>query len=252
MGSSEAAAGSPFSEPRPDERSLSSYAHRQTIGLIGMLLPPLLVLLAGWRPTDGLPQWEPLGSVSAYFYTGAGPAFCGALVALAVFFFTYRGYDNPYGAYDRLAGVVAGAAAVIVVLFPTGAPGDLLAPGWWTPLMGRIHLVSGAILFASFGFFCIQFRRTRPGTRARDLTHGKRMRNRIYAGCGWGIAICLVWLVVAWFDGASIFLPEVLTLEFFAASWLVKGRAYEPAARYARRSLKAMENAWAAARGERG
>ena len=35
------------------------------------------------------------------------------------------------------------------------------------------------------------------------------------------------WVIKALFNSAPIFLPEVLALELFALSWLVKGHAYE-------------------------
>jgi hypothetical protein len=118
--------------------------------------------------------------------------------------------------------------------------------------MGKLHLVFGAVLFVCFTVFCIQFRRSRAGTKKQDLSRAKRMRNLIYAVCGWAIAACLVWLVVAWFGDEPIFLPEALALQFFAVSWLVKGRAYEPVAYFARQSLRRVENALGTARGERG
>ena len=37
--------------------------------------------------------------------------------------------------------------------------------------------------------------------------------------------VCIVWAGVARFVGSPIFLPEALALEFFAFSWLTKGRA---------------------------
>ena len=100
----------------PDD--LSHQSHRQLIGYLGILLPLILILLAGLRPTPGLPRWEPLNSISAYYYTGAVAAFVGILFALALFLFTYRGYRR-YKA-DRVAGMLGGSAALGVVLFPTG------------------------------------------------------------------------------------------------------------------------------------
>lgn len=85
----------PFWPPQqPDDQS--SNAHRQLIGLLGLMLPPLVYLIAGLRPTQGLPSWQLLSSISAYYYTGAVAAFVGILIALAVFLFTYSGYDNEY------------------------------------------------------------------------------------------------------------------------------------------------------------
>src|SRR5215212_3999587 len=81
----------------PDD--LSDNAHRQLIGYIGLFLPVVLIALAMQR--DGLERWRNLESISAYYYTGAVTAFVGMLVALALFLFTYRGYDNKYNWADR-------------------------------------------------------------------------------------------------------------------------------------------------------
>jgi len=63
------------------------------------------------------------------------------------------------------------------------------------------------------------------------------MRNVIYISCGVAIALCMLWVIYAEFTGAPIFWPEALALEFFAVSWLVKGRAYSTAVAVGRQSL---------------
>ena len=40
-------------------------------------------------------------SISAYYYSGAVSAFTGGLIAMALFLFAYRGYENNYGLRDR-------------------------------------------------------------------------------------------------------------------------------------------------------
>src|SRR5262249_52105532 len=103
----------------PDRKAddLSSHAHRQLIGGVGLVLPVLLWLIVGLRPTGEHP-WKLLGSISAYYYTGAVSAFAGMLIALALFLFSYRGYNNEYHLRDRVASGIAGCAAVLVALFP--------------------------------------------------------------------------------------------------------------------------------------
>ena len=46
------------------------------------MLPLLLWLIAGLRPIEGLQHWTPLGSISAYYHTGAVVVFVGILVSL--------------------------------------------------------------------------------------------------------------------------------------------------------------------------
>lgn len=190
--------------------------------------------MAGFRPTPGLPPWKLLSSISAYYHTSAVPAFAGSLVALSLFLFSYRGYNNEYGRRDRAAAVIAGGAALLVAFFPAGVPGHMSALSWWTPPIGWIHYFSAALLFGSFVFFSLlQFPKSKlgkvnpfrfSGSRSEEWDLGKWVRNWIYISCGVAIVICMVWAVSASFAGTSLFWPETLALEFFAVSWLVKGR----------------------------
>jgi hypothetical protein len=204
---------------------LSSHRHRQLIGYIGLTMPFLLYVIAGWRQVEGLSRWQLLSSISAYYYTGAVAAFAGVLVALALFLFSYRGYDNAYGRLDRIAAITAGIAAIGVSFFPTGAPKNLSALSWWTPIIGVIHFVSATVLFGSFIFFSlVLFRKSNVKQRgSRPLE--KWLRNIIFVICGLAMVACIVWVVIASVSGGPIFWPEALALEFFAISWLAKGRA---------------------------
>jgi hypothetical protein len=221
--------------PDRETDDLSTHAHRQLIGGVGMVLPVLLWLIAGWRTTEQ--PWVPLGSVSAYYYTGAVSAFAGMLVAMALFLFSYRGYNNKYYRRDRIAAIIAGAAAILIALFPTGAPSDSLEPSWWTPLTGTIHLLSGAALFSSFIFFSLFQFRMSSIEKGKPLPRDKQVRNVIYICCGVAMIVSMLWVIYALSNRASIFWPEVLALELFAVSWLVKGRVDATAVAAGRRSL---------------
>ena len=219
--------------PAREVDDLSSHAHRQLIGVVGLVLPVLLWLIAGLRPTVERP-WEPLGSVSAYYYTGAVSVFVGMLIALALFLFSYRGYNNKYYLRDRVAASIAGCAAVMVALFPTSHTPAL---PWWTPLTGKIHIYSAAVLFSCFIFFSLfQFPLSRA-QKTKPLPRDKELRNVIYISCGVAMALCMLWVVYAEFTHTAIFWPEALLPEFFAVSWLVKGRAYSTAVAAGKQSL---------------
>jgi len=207
------------------EDDLSSHAERQFIGALGLVLPVLLWIIAGWRPTKGLPrEWEILDSISAYYYTGAVAVFVGVLFVLGIYLLTYQGYNNEYHRRDRCAAIVAGIAAIMVASFPTRAPNDALVLPWWTPGIGTIHYTSAVILFSAFSFFSLVLFRKSKGEGARLLSPDKRARNRIYTLCGIAILVCMLWAGSSYFTGTPIFWPEALALEFFAVSWLVKGR----------------------------
>lgn len=198
---------------------LSTHLHRQVIGCLGAMLPALLWMMAGRRPTAELSPWALLGSVSAYYHTSAVVAFVGVLAALGVYLLTYRGYKNGP---DRLAAAVAGVAAVLVAAFPTKPPEPLADPIWWSEHTKWIHYTAAAVLFSAFAFFSlVLFRKSDQ----RQLAAEKKVRNAVYLLCGVGIVACMLWALIAARRKESIFWPEVLALECFALSWLVKGRA---------------------------
>jgi len=47
----------------------------------------------------------------------------------------------------------------------------------------------------------------------------------IHIFCGVAMLACMLWAGIATVTDAPIFWPEALALEFFAVSWLAKGRA---------------------------
>lgn len=213
--------------PAPSEPSdLSQKAHRQLIGYLGLLLPFILFGLAGLRPTPGLPRWETLNSVSAYYYSGAVAAFVGVIFALALFLFTYRGYKNDRA--DRVVGAAGGICALGVALFPTGPPGAVSAPSWWSQTMGTIHYISAISLFIVFIVFSLWLFRKTKVPKGEKLPYDKRWRNRIYLICGVVMVASVLWAGSSFFTGAPIFWPETMALSAFAVSWLVKGYAYRP------------------------
>jgi hypothetical protein len=205
-------------------RDLSVRAHRQLIGYMGLLLPVVLYLLAGLRSTNRLHAWTLLGSVSAYYYTGAVSVFVGVLFALALFLFSYRGYIDDRA--DRIIGKIAGVAALGVPVFPTRPPLESLAPGWWTPVMHTLHMASAIVLFGSFILFAVWLFRQSRIPRFRDRPREKQARDTVCLLCGIVMMLGMVWAVIASSLGYSIFWPETLAIEGFAISWLTKGEVH--------------------------
>jgi hypothetical protein len=105
---------------RDPPEALSLRAHRRIVGTIGFFLPALVYGFAAARPTAGLDRWQLLWSVSAYYYTGAVGVLVGALFALALFLFSYRGYKGVIA--DRIVGGVGGPGGA-----DRGAVSDLRA-----------------------------------------------------------------------------------------------------------------------------
>jgi heme/copper-type cytochrome/quinol oxidase subunit 2 len=219
-----------------EAEQLSLKAHRRIIGTLGLLMPALIYLLAGVRPTPGLMRWTPQWSVSAYYYTGAIGVFVGVLFALALFLFSYRGYRGVKA--DRIVGTVGGLAALVVALFPTAAPAGLLPPPWWTDETAVVHYAAAFVLFGSFIVFAMWlFRRSDKRSR-RERTRDKNLRDDVCLVCGLVMIVCLLWAAIAKRAVAPIFWPESIAIVAFAVSWLVKGEAHTPVIQAARKLMR--------------
>ena|SRR5438105_2616567 len=213
----------------PDKpRDLSQQAHRRIIGVLGLLLPLLLYLVAGLRPNAPLPRWTVLDSVSVYYYTGAVGILVGVLFALSLFLFTYPGYEHVIA--DRFVGCVGGAAALGVALCPTTAPKGVTPPPWWNSTLTTVHYVSAVILFSSFILFAVWlFRKSNVPKDKQPFE--KRYRDTVCLICGIVMIGSVLWAASSRITHAPIFLPEAIAIVAFAISWLVKGEAYEPVLR---------------------
>jgi len=218
----------------PDDLSLQT--HRRIIGTLGLILPAFVYLMAGGRPTPGVPRWELLGSVSAYYYTGAVGVFVGVLFALSLFLFSYRGYKGVRA--DRIVGTIGGASALFVALFPTKAPAGLPALPWWTEPSRVIHYVAAVTLFISFILFSVWLFRRSDTPNRRDRPRDKRFRDDVCLLCGLVMIACVLWAGSSLFTDAPIFVPEALAIIAFAVSWLVKGEAHAPMLRATRRLVR--------------
>jgi formate-dependent nitrite reductase membrane component NrfD len=240
--------------PRANDDDAAGHGHRQAIGVLGMLLPLAIWILDRSRPTPAL-EPEELASISAYFWSGGVVAFAGILSALAVYLIIYEGYRTADGHKDRWASTVAGWSAALVVLFPTDPPGDTPDPAWWSEWIGRTHYSAAIVLFLSFAYFCL-FRFPKSSSEGpiwsaearASWDQEKWIRNILYLGSGLGILVALALAGLAGRRHEPIFWQEVVAVELFALSWLVKGQADRTAlqlagrgAFMARHPVKAMD-----------
>ncbi len=223
-------------EVRKEPDQLSQQAHRRIIGGLGLLLPLLLWVFAGARPMQGLPPWTLLGSVSAYYYTGAIGVFVGVLFALSLFLITYQGYKRV--AADRIVGGIGGMAALVVALCPTDPPTPLSAPPWFTPSTSAIHYIAAIVLFGSFILFSLWLFRKSDHPDRSTRPPDKRLRDDICLGCGIAMIGAVIGVGVCALMNESIFWPEVIAIEAFAISWLVKGEAHVAIAEASRRMAR--------------
>lgn len=230
-----------------DSRVISYRALRKFIGIIGFFLPVWLVLgkIFVFQDTGIQP------SISAYYHHDPGVRdwLVGGLFAIGVFLFSYRGYDNPNPARQRLPfrpfrgtddliSTVAGVCAVGVAIFPT-QEGSTSARELVTNIPG-LHVLFAAVFFISLAYILFfRFTDHGPATRDPETRHEakqkRRGEDRIYRGCSGAIIACLVLIVVVWAlqDNYPIIerLYPVLLLEWgaiwaFSIAWFLKGSDY--------------------------
>jgi hypothetical protein len=193
------------------EQIRSYLALRKCVGLIGMLLP--FVLMLGVLLV--FDEKAVRRTISLYYHTGMRDVFVGAVCAIALFMFFYKGRDN----WDDWTGNFAGLFAVGIALFPTVAqkPYNCIA---------KVHFICAIAFFVLLVVFTlVLFPRKDGNPKPRKL-----LRNVIYYVCGSIMVACLgaILIFMGFFDArfpesAFVFWAETVALVAFGISWLVKG-----------------------------
>jgi hypothetical protein len=216
------------SRRRADEPNyVRSYVFaRFAIGLLGIALPPALVLI---EPAlfDGLPA--PRGSLSAYYYSGVRELFVGGLWAIGVFLLVYKFLDFTW---EGLLSSLAGVAAVFVAVFPTELPGAGVDPTPLQALFGEgfvagVHYGSAIAFIGLLAPITIIFGRDEG---RRDPRLGARFSPRFWRAFHWTCSfLILVGAALAAYAGLTggpdkgVLFGEWLAVWAFGASWLMKG-----------------------------
>jgi hypothetical protein len=211
--------------PRPDNepRYVRSYVFtRFAIGVLGVLLPLVLVLL---EPAlfDGQPA--PRGSLSAYYYSGVREIFVGGLWAIGVFLFVYKFLDLSW---ESVLSSLAGVAAVLVAIFPTERPGDGIPLTPFQMKLGEdtvttIHYASATAFIALLVPIVLFF--------ARD--EGRRGHRHWQGFHTVSAAFILFGAALAAFAGITggpdkgVLYGEWIAIWAFGASWLTKGAEWK-------------------------
>jgi hypothetical protein len=202
---------------RDNSGQIYSYiALRNTIGWIGILLP--FVMMLGGFLIFG--ENITLCNISMYYYTGMRDVYVGAMCAVGLFLFFYRGYDK----WDDWAGNIAGFCAFCIAWFPTTKIGP-------QNLAGNIHFYAAAIFFLVLACFSLLLF-TRQG---ENPTKQKLKRNKIYICCGLVMLVCII-AVRIYFSflkeiypfSPFVFWNETVALVAFGISWLTKGGTFYP------------------------
>ena len=208
----------------------SYYRIRKTIGLLGVLLPIMVVAFYG----------ELIASISHYYYTKSSVFFIAILTSFGLFLISYRGYERDKKKEllsDNVITHVGGIAAILVVLFPTSCLEsgseqlDLMCKAGVFPLFGHvdklystIHLLSAGIFLFAMGWMAI-FR----FTKGKPTPENKR-KNRFYRISGYimwaSIGILLLEFAFNFhFTTYDVFILETISVFAFGISWLIKGKA---------------------------
>jgi hypothetical protein len=210
---------------------LSYHTLRRAVGVLALSLPFILaggtILLSLIGPDHALPQPLLERSISDYYYTPMGRYLMGALGAIAAFLICSRGYDLA----DEIAGYLAGAFALGVILFPAVNPHGPLH----TPLQLQVqcaHNIFAALMFLTLAYFCLfLFRRSSPD---KPLTRRKQRRNAVYIACGSVIIASSIVMTSINFNRVArllqpanpLFCAESLALIAFGIAWLTKGQGF--------------------------
>ena len=194
---------------------------RNLCGLLGIILPWLALFSAGIAEHPSSEWWW---SISATYYQT--PALVGVLVPACIVLMSYIGYDRT----DNIITSLSGLFGLGIVLFPCrvswipdGTPvGFFQLP---IELSNTIHTVCAALFFLAIAINSIcQFTKSGP-----TMTDRKRIRNRIYRICGYGMLVLELAFVVVRLLGAPgyvVMILEILLLHLFGFAWLVKGEAF--------------------------
>ena len=214
----------PSEESSTSPELISYKALRRAVGILGVSLPVLLII--GSVSCGGCMEVQ--SSISAYYHTNMRNIFVGILCAIALFLFSYKGYDKR----DAIAGRLACLFALGVAFCPTSVSGPFsicIPEPIDNGVISTIHFVSAALFFIVLSYFSIclfTIKKEQP-------TERKLLRNKFYRTFGYGMLLCLVLIALYAFclkdkcpdlqECDPIFWLETLALWLFGISWLIKG-----------------------------
>ena len=116
---------------------------RRAIGLVGLFLPILLGPV-GWF-VFGI---EIQDNMSSYYHTALRDVFVGAMCAIGIFLFCYRGYDW----IESWTANIGCVSALGVALCPLDAHSEPLNQ---SSIVGYLHTISGGAFFFTLAFYSL-------------------------------------------------------------------------------------------------
>jgi hypothetical protein len=205
---------------------------RRGIGLLGIILPLVLLLGNNLLSNCNTIQY----SISDYYHSNMRDVFVGVICLIALFLFTYRGYDKS----DNIASNLACIFALGVAFLPTSIKSTnnncLNCNYIMYPIL---HTISAVCFFLILTYFAlIQFPKSEKLDEAikvinSEIISASKKRKMIYLACGVVMFLSILLIGADMLFGKKIdFLankPVVFYLEWaalwaFGISWIVKGK----------------------------
>jgi hypothetical protein len=204
---------------------ISYLSTRKAVGYLGVFFPPGLALgawLIGHCPCVR-------DSVSSYYYTDMVTYFAGTLCAVALFLFTYKGYDFM----DQVISNAGAIFALCIAFFPADETSfcsvcNVIARHPH-PFINTVHNLSAGLFFLTMAYMTLfLFTKTDPH---QPSTKQKEKRNKVYKTCGYVMLISMLLIPCLKIKGipavfaeySAQFWLEAIVLMAFGFSWLVKG-----------------------------
>jgi hypothetical protein len=223
-----------------DSRIISYRTLRKVIGIIGFLLPIVLILGKIYYFQDPGIQ----NSISSYYYTDMRDVLVGSLCATGAFLLSYKGYDAPVGSRlrrllgrstDFRASSVAGIGAIGVALFPTQSNSATLEQLIGNKSYAGVHVISAAVFFISLAYILI-WRFTdhgppnnQPSSHVEQCIDDRSRKrcNVIYVVCGCTILLSIALIGAGWLRmfvwQHSVLVLETVAIWAFSIAWFLKG-----------------------------
>lgn len=190
---------------------------RIMIGVLGMLLPWLVVLITL--------SWPQSISITYYNLFAVG-TFMVVLGSAGILLINYKGYEL----IDDISATIAGIFALLICAFPmTYLPDPSLKTGVLhlpSNISNIFHCISAVGFFGTLAFMSFFLFTKTSG----EMTKQKKIKNIIYKICGVGMLASFLLMLLNFIPGVSIYnltwIVEAIALFFFGVSWIVKSNAF--------------------------
>jgi hypothetical protein len=185
---------------------------RLGIAVIGISLPALLWVGGKWFDNLSL-----LGSMSAYYHESTRDVFVGALCAVGVALYLYKGFSRA----ENLSLNAAGVLAVCIAMFPTAKSGIDFR------VVNYVHVISAVLFFLALAYVSV-FRASDTLSLIRPTSRGKKLQYTYRTLGGLMVASPVLAIATAWLlrprtaEPSNVFFLEAFGAWTFGAYWLVK------------------------------